>query len=164
MDKNTTKYITKKKKEMQRCHHLFIKTDDNCIRCLKCGLTNERIIMDELSKRKYDLLLIEFDPMLYSFYEMNDKVFNKEMSAGKKINFISEEVLTSNHPHILYKLALHINPLASCEELFIIMKRLDELETPEEKNKINKPEIIDLIDRYNSCLIRKRKTDNDNLL
>ena len=69
-------------------------------------------------------------------------------------NVISKEVIKTHQAGLLYKLALKINPTGTYEELFEIMKTLNELETNLEKWKLSKVEQCDnLLDRY-----KERKT------
>ena len=86
---------------------------------------------------------------------MFKKVFkNAYMRCGKSFdesvfNLISNEVLNTYHPRLLYELANLLNPNASQEEIFEIMKELEGLETSQEKLKLsNREQASGLIKRY----------------
>ena len=72
---------------------------------------------------------------------------------------MSKEVIKTHQAGLLYKLALKINPTGTYEELFEIMKTLNELETNLEKWKLSKVEQCDdLLDRYKERKVLIKKT------
>ena len=57
--------------------------------------------------------------------------------SRKSLNFLSQEVIDTLHPDLLYNLALQISPKASRKTIFDIMKQLHELETSQEKMRFS---------------------------
>ncbi len=156
---------------IQSCDHLFIKLKDSeriygfhstdcftipsIVSCLKCGLTNKYIEMNPIIRRKYLMFYRE----LKKYILENNRVFKEQFNHGWKhskyfdesvLNLISNEPLDSIHPSILYKIALFLQPNADNQELFNIMKHLHEIETPEERIRLNTSNVGDLIERYKS--------------
>lgn len=186
MNYNLKELESKKIEEMEKCNHLFVKlkegveysgfhssdygNDPHIVSCLHCGLTNKYIETDEINK-KYDVILRLRFPIYNCFVETNNKVFKKQFSfawrrCGKSFdnsvfNLISDEVLKSNHTKILYDLALKISPDGKNDEIFNIMKDLNEIETPIEKKEISSiNQTSELFDRYMSmrkALIYEKK-------
>ena len=167
-------YIKNKEKQMEECNHLFVKLKegqyysgfhssdcgyDPCIVvCLKCGLTNRFIEMDDIS-RDVDRHIRLINSYYNSFVEVNDKIFRKQFNlawerSGKSFddsvfNLISDEVFKSKHPQLLYKIAKEIDKTLDNEVLFNIMKTLHEIETPLERNQMNSlKQVNDLLERY----------------
>ncbi len=72
---------------------------------------------------------------------------------------MSDGVIRSDHPGVLYRIAKIIKPEADNDELFEIMLSLHQLETTEEKKKLNSPEEADeLIARYKESIKTYKKT------
>ena len=85
-----------------------------------------------------------FNETFQHSYSRGGKEFN-----NRDINLISDESLLTYHPGLLYRLALQINPLGDNEELFNIMKNLHQLETFQEKIRLQTEEqAISLLERY----------------
>ena len=76
-----------------------------------------------------------FAEIFENSYRRSGKIF-----INSDLNVISEECLPTNHPSLLYRLALLINPSGNNEELFLIMKQLHLLETPQERIRLKKEE------------------------
>lgn len=166
-------YINCRKEEIEQCPHLFLKLKDaeyvggfhssDCyddpaiVECVYCGLTNKFRKLEEdyfyhkLNSyyRKPTIESIMFMETFKNGYRRGGKSFDNSV-----FNVISKEVIKTHQAGLLYKLALKINPTGTYEELFEIMKTLNELETNLEKWKLSKVEQCDdLLDRY-----KERKT------
>lgn len=125
------KAMVAKKNEYEGCEHLFIKPKEGVVKCLKCGLTNYHICMDESVRAKYDRIAKRANPMKYFTLIINDEAFKKQYGYDWLIkpeeevfNLISSEIIKCDDPEFLYQEALNNNPDASKEELFNIMKEL----------------------------------------
>ena len=152
--------------EIENCNHLFVKLRDfdlslydnldlSIIECVHCGVTNkyqnlERVLQKyRKSLDIYMLSKLHYTSVDYKETTIETEMMNKIKDNGKKINMMSNEIIRSLHPGVLYQIAIMIKPNGSNEELFEIMQRLNELETSEEKNKLNSIEdATDLINRY----------------
>ena len=165
-------YINQRKEEMLNCNHLFLKLKDkeyvgsyhssDCcddsaiVECVYCGLTNKFKYLEEIFGEYDQNQTIEssmFDEIFKKGYRRSGKSFNDSV-----FNLISYDVIKTNHPQLLYKLALIINLKGTTEELFNIMSILNELETNLEKWKLSKVEQCnDLLKRYKErkVLIKK---------
>ena len=153
-----------KKTNMLNCQHLFvkIKEKDNSldsslidqnynsieVECVHCGLTNKFRQLEDFFRIKQMAL----DP--YRDKTLESKIFE---SLFKKVNLedeslitlISNDVLETYHPGLLYRLALTLNPNANLDELFAIMNALNSLETSQERLRLKKDEqATDLLKRY----------------
>ena len=154
------------------CDHIFVKIREgeyyygfhssdceytpSTVVCVKCGLTNEHIIMDPILRKHTDLFNSYLNPYYKKNIELNDIEFKRQFShgylrSGKYFNesvfkYMSSKVVPSKHVTELYKLAYYINPNGSNEELFEIMQKLHEIETPEERFRLINSE--ELLNRY----------------
>lgn len=183
MIKDDIKHTEKRIEEFKQCKHMFVKLKEGekywlgyhsseyyyepCkVECVHCGLTNKFI---DIERSLYDSeILIS---CLYNKNTIETQYFykffkNAFIRGGKSFNecvfhLISREVLPTCHPQLLYNLALYINPYGKKKELFEIMKKLHELETEEEKIRLQSEEqAIALVDRYytskSKCLVLKK--------
>lgn len=175
MDEKIRLFACNKESEMNECDHLFVKlkegisycgfhssdcgNDPITVICLKCGLTNRFILMDDID-RECDMILRYKNPYYKAYQEVNDRVFRKQFNhayrrGGKSFddsvfNLISKSVFKSNHPILLYNIAKSMNPSMHDTELFEIMKKLHEIETPKERLGLrSENEIKEVIERYN---------------
>ena len=165
--------VIKRKEEMEKCNHLFILLKEgewingfhssdccyepNIVECVHCGLTNkfmrieERVLFEYILHKislsadcKQMVETIGFLEKFGNFYQRGAKCFNE-----LPINLIKDEVLPTYHPALLYKLAVMINPSASLEGIFTIMKTLHSVETPHERLRLKTiQEVNDLLERY----------------
>lgn len=174
-------YMKKVELQMKNCNHLFVKLkkgqyyggfhssdceyDPAVVICLKCSLTNKYIEMDDISRQMERHIRI-INPYYDYMVKINDRIFREQFSnawsrGGKSFdesvfNLISNEVFKSNHSTLLYKIAKTITPDANDQEIFEIMKKLNEIETPEERDNLkNMEQAIDLIDRFNNIKVKK---------
>lgn len=162
--------------EIKHCNHLFVKLKEgetfvgfhasdyerepSIVECVHCGLTNKFKRMEEIFAEKDDKWLME---IIYGVHYDKESVETKLMRkvsregyrrGGKwfedrALNLMSEEVLSTHHATLLYKIAKTLNEKGTDEELFEIMKNLHELETASEKLKLSSIEDAkELIDRY----------------
>ena len=152
--------------EIRKCNHLFVKVrervnsydsnaDSRIIECVHCGLTNK--FMDlEHTLTKYNKSL---DYYVLTRYHNNDVTYNEctietllmnEMIKNNEpIRLMSEGIIRSLHPIVLYDIAKFLYPEESNEELFSVMKKLDEIETSEEKTRLCSIfDAKELIERY----------------
>ena len=152
--------------EIKNCNHLFVKLRDyntstydnldlSVVECVHCGVTNkyhdlERVMQKYRKSLDYYVLTHwHYTDVEYNEVTIESMMMDKIKDENKELNMISNEVLRSPHPGVLYKVAKMINKDAENEELFEIMKKLNQLETFEEKNKLNSvEEATDLIERY----------------
>lgn len=163
----------KRENKMKECNHLFVllgdyisssefivKEEENKqekYECVHCGLTNKF--------KPLENVFFSYYPFGYEFNErtLESKAFDqfilKSIKNNTPINLISNEVLPTYHPGLLYNLAAGISENASNEEIFDIMKILHNLETEEEKLRLsNIYQAKDLLERY--FMIKKE----DNIL
>ena len=170
MRKKTKEYTDFRIKEISSCNHLFVKIkegvsypgfhssdyeyDPSQVECVFCGLTNKHKYMEDLFYR-HDLV----EPWLYDRQSLETSFFNNYFRdyfrrSGKSFdescfNLISDGIISSYHPGLLYQIAVRINPDANNEEIVEIMKKLNELETNEEKMKLRTIDHAEnLIERY----------------
>ena len=161
-------YVLKRKEEIRNCNHLFVKLKegvysgafnssdcyyDPCeVECVYCGLTNKHEYLENYLKRiplgfSYKNETIEsemFKEVFKNAYRRSGKSFDETV-----FNLISNEVLNTYHPRLLYELANLLNPNASQEEIFETMRELKELETRQEELRLrNKEQASGLIKRY----------------
>ena len=89
-----------------------------------------------------------FEEVFKNSYAREGKSFN-----NSDINLISGECLRTCHPNLLYLLAIQINPNGSYQEIFDIMKKLNSLETSQERIRLQTVEQAnELIERYYKTL------------
>lgn len=167
LQEQTNESILKKKEKMSECNHLFVLLEQGSgddlnnsfrtIECVHCGLTNkfmqieERVLFEYILHKislsadcKQMVETIGFLEKFGNFYQRGAKCFNE-----LPINLIKDEVLPTYHPALLYKLAVMINPSASLEGIFTIMKTLHSIETPHERLRLKTiQEVNDLLERY----------------
>ena len=152
--------------EIENCNHLFVKVRDyntsyygdldlSAVECVHCGVTNKyRDLEKVMQKYRKSLDYYVLTHWHYTDVEYNDVtietiMMDKIKDENQELNMMSNEVLRSFHPGVLYEIAKIINEDAENYELFEIMKKLNELETFEEKNKLNSvEEATSLIERY----------------
>lgn len=156
--------------DITNCQHLFVKLSDgidyygfnssdcghipSTVLCLKCGLTNSFLEMEDFEKEYY--LSIPFYRQVSDLYNKTfiNQFRNAYKRGGKSFDenafcLISDEVFNVPHPILLYELAKKISPNADNEELFQIMKKLYDIETPEERLYLCDLSLSeDLIHRY----------------
>ena len=170
MRKKTKEYTDSRIQEMSSCNHLFVKIkegvsysgfhssdyeyDPSQVECVFCGLTNKHKYMEDLFYRKdiinswyYNRQSLEtsfFNNYFRDYFRRSGKSFDESC-----FNLISQDVIKSYHPGLLYQIAVRINPEADKEEIVEIMKKLNELETDEEKMKLRTiGHAENLIERY----------------
>ena len=143
-----------KRTNMQTCKHLFIKLKEKTyitdqkynhiiVECLHCGLTNKYRMLEDFFRIK------EIARKPYNERTIETKVYMEIIKDESDLPLISEEVLATNHPRLLYFLAKTIEPTAQDNELFTIMNELNNLETPEEKQRLRTYEqASSLLNRY----------------
>ena len=164
-----------RKEEIRKCNHLFVKLKEceeyygmdstdyyrtaHEVECVHCGLTNKFVILEELVEDShfnfyllgYNRQTIEtqmFEEVFKNSYAREGKSFN-----NSDINLISGECLRTCHPNLLYLLAIQINPNGSYQEIFDIMKKLNSLETSQERIRLQTVEQAnELIERYYKTL------------
>lgn len=156
--------LLRKGEEIYGCHSTDYYKGANEVECVHCGLTNRfnriELVLDsdyiEYSKRfrgmivsqtKYNRKTLEsemFEEIFKNLYYRSGKSFN-----NSSLNLISNECLLTNHPRLLYQLALKINPLAEDAKIFEIMKALHFLENSQERIRLQSEEhATSLISRY----------------
>lgn len=152
--------------EIKNCNHLFVKLRDfdtstyegldlSIVECVHCGVTNKFKELERVM-RKYpkslDLYMrnrLHYIDVDYNEETIESKLMDEIKNSNPILNLMSDEVIRTFHPGLLYRLANIINPTADDKELFDIMKELNNLETTEERNKLNNEnDAIELIDRY----------------
>ena len=152
--------------EIRSCNHLFVKLRDfdtstydgidlSVVECVHCGVTNKYKELERVMRKYRRSLEIYVRSRLHTTNaEYNDQTIESMLmdeikEHNGKLNLMSDEVIRTFHPGLLYRLANIINPTADDKELFGIMKELNNLETTEERNKLNNEnDAIELIDRY----------------
>lgn len=160
-DEETKKRI----KEIENCDHLFVKLKENkefidnpdatIIECVNCGVTNKYFELERTMmryRRSFEYYLVNTFHQLDIDY--NDTTIESAMmielrKKTNEFNLMSDEILRTFHPGLLYQIAKIINPSGTNEELFQIMKELNEIETTRERNKlIQVDDANELIERY----------------
>lgn len=152
--------------EINGCEHLFVKLRDydtsyydnldlSVVECVHCGVTNKYRDLERVMQKYrrsldyYVLTKWHYTNVEYNETTIETMMMNKIKDENNKLNMMSNEVLRSFHPGVLYQIAKSINPEADNTELFEVMKKLNELETFEERNKLNNLEdATSLIERY----------------
>ena len=152
--------------EISNCNHLFVKlrefnaeqNDNNLliVECVHCGVTNKYCDLERVMSRyrrsldyyvatNYHCINVE-----YMDNTIETRMMEEIKNSNTELNLMSDKILRSFHPGVLYRLAKMISPNADNDELFSIMQELNNIETFEEKNKLNNPsDATDLINRYN---------------
>ena len=154
--------------EINNCNHLFVKLRDsennNIVECVHCGVTNKyhelETTMTKCQKSLEYYVRTNLHLKDVSFNEMTieSMMMNKILENNPNISMLSDRVIRTDHPGLLYEIAKSINPDADTEELFEIMYALHELETVEEKKKLNSIEVSqELIKRYKESIKVLRK-------
>lgn len=153
--------------EIKNCNHLFVKLRDYdqssyypnvdlaVVECVHCGVTNKfKDLEYTLSKYRKSLEYYVLTRFHYVDVEYNESTIESIMINELSNEYISNHlmsnhVLRSSHPSVLYDIAKFLNNDGSNEELFSIMIELNNLESQEEKNKINSIfDAKELIERY----------------
>lgn len=157
-----------KKEKMLSCQHLLVKIKERTsdlmdlnynpieIECVCCGLTNKYLVLEDF----FFIKQMASNPDKYKTIESEvyKEVF-KDNNPHELFDFISTEVLETYHPGLLYQLAKTINPQAKNDELFLIMKKLNAIETPQEKLRLMKYEQSSaLLQRYHKTTKAKTLT------
>lgn len=156
----------KRIREIEQCNHLFVKlreqvsssdndADLSVIECVHCGVTNkykdlERVMQKYRRSMDYYVLTNwHYTDVTYNDVTIETLMIDKIKDANTQLPMMSNEILRSFHPGVLYQIAKFINPNADNTELFEMMEHLNGLETFEERNKLNNiSDAKDLIDRY----------------
>lgn len=152
--------------EINNCDHLFVKLRDydtsyydnldlSVVECVHCGVTNKYRDLERVMQKYrrsldyYVLTKWHYTNVEYNETTIETMMMNKIKDENQELNMMSNEVLRSFHPEVLYQIAKSINPEADNTELFEMMKKLNELETFEERNKLsNLEDATSLIERY----------------
>ena len=166
-------FIKQREREINDCNHLFLKIrkkeycgsyhSSDCmsipplLECVHCGLTNkfedhERVDIEIKMERgiygyrehQHTIETIMFHKIYKDAFIRCGKDFDES-----KLNIISDEVIRTDQARLLYELAKDINPKGKNEELFTIMKEINEIETDLEKFKLSKvSDCKELLIRY----------------
>lgn len=155
-------YLNEKENQMRNCHHLFVVVQKENIpnnplfvQCIYCGLTNKYLKKADKDLNNYERIhnSVFWDQYRYAYQE-KEKKFD-----SNAFNCISQETLYSKHLRELYNLAREIKPDATNEEIFVIMKRLKEIETRDEsiRTTLHRDDAIYLKSKYYKIEERKRK-------
>jgi len=162
--------------EVYGCHSTDYYKGANEVECVYCGLTNRFSKIELILDNDYNEYFKSFRGMLPSQTGYNRKTLESEMFEelfknsyyrnGKSfnnlsLNLISKECLLTYHPRLLYRIALQVNPLGSNEEIFEIMKTLHNLETPQERIRLQAVEqVVTLLSKYDiskpKSLVKKK--------
>ena len=152
--------------EIKSCNHLFVKLRDfdtstydgldlSVVECVHCGVTNKYKELERVMKKYqrsldfYVLTKLHYTNVQYNEQTIESKMMDEIKAENNELNMMSDDVIRTFHPGVLYKIAKIINPEAENAELFEIMQELNKLETTEEKNKLNNTfDATDLIRRY----------------
>lgn len=180
--RTSEEYTMKRKEKIRNCNHLFVRLkegettpgfnssdyyyDPSHVECVHCGLTNKYESFEEMFSR-YPRKSYFFRKNKTIESEMFGEFFKENYCRGGKsfdesaFNLISEEVLPTYHPGLLYKLAMEINPEASMEGIFETMKQLHSLETRQESLRLQEIEQAqELLARYHQNKKSKRLGKN----
>ena len=154
-------------KEIRNCNHLFVKLRENeksiysshdipTIECVHCGVTNKYVDLEYTLNKfpkslEYYVLTrfhhtnIEYNECTIETEMMNEICYNKE-----SISLMSDKIVRTLHPSVLYHIAKLLYPDDDNEKLITVMQKLSDLETPEERNGLCSIfDAKELIDRYN---------------
>ena len=87
--------------------------------------------MDIVQRKKYDQIVRRINPVKFYTLIINDEVFNNTFRKCsnemiEEYNLISNEVFNADDIEMLYKEAKENYPAASNEEIFDIMKKLND--------------------------------------
>ena len=155
----------KRVKEIENCDHLFVKLRENkefidnpdatLLDCVNCGVTNKFFELESRMmryRRSFEYYLFNIVHKLdidYNDTTIESTMMIKLRQKTHEFNLMSDEILRTFHPGLLYQIAKVINPSGTNEELFHIMKELNELETTKERNKLSQiDDANELIERY----------------
>lgn len=148
-----------KREKMLSCNHLFVKLKREQkeyqilseVECVHCGLTNKYHSLENFFRIK------QMASDQYKERTLESILFDEIMNIPN-LNLISDEVIETNHPGLLYQLALTINPEANQDELFTIMNTLHNLENEQERLHLRRPEQSSaLLKRYKSATSKTLK-------
>lgn len=160
--------------QISKCNHLFVvlrksktistvfytspeeKFITEKVECVHCGLTNKFFELDR--EELYNSLNHRYlGPSIESkiFIEIEQNARSPFSFNHKKLNLISEKILSSDHISLLYNLAISLNPNGTNEELFNIMAELHNLETTQER--LGPEQAGYLLERYKN--IKTGKTE-----
>ena len=151
--------------EIRECKHLFVKLKDIregdneqntiVVECVHCGVTNKyrdlekTLLKYQKSLDYYIITAFHRTDFEYNSATIETLMMNEIEQSGEKIELMSNDVIRTLHPGLLYQLAKQIKPDSTNEELFIIMKELNELESNREKNQLSNIDDTDeLVQRY----------------
>ena len=151
--------------EIANCNHLFVKIkesqdnldeDTTIIECVYCGVTNKYRILENTLLKKipksleyYIMTKYHCKDVEYRESTIETEMMDKLERSGKELPLMSDEVIRTNHPNVLYTLARRLHPGATNEELFQIMKELNKLENSSEKQRLNTiDDAMELVLRY----------------
>lgn len=156
--------VLKKGQETFGFHSSDYTKEADAVECVHCGLTNKFKALEFLLSENYNEFTKSFSGMIPSFTrynkrtlesEMFDKIFEKFYTRGMKsfnnsrLNLISDEVLYTEHPGLLYKLALLINSEGNNKDIFEIMKKLHSIENEQERIRLYSiDQAQELLNRY----------------
>lgn len=161
-------YEDLRREQISKCNHLFVvlrksktiptvfytspeeKFITEKVECIHCGLTNKFFELDreELHNPINDRYLgASIESKIFT--EIVPNARNPFGFNNKKLNLISEKILSSDHVSLLYNLALSLNPNGTNEELFDIMTELHNLENTQERLRLRTLEQAGyLLERY----------------
>lgn len=164
--------LLRKGKITYGCHSTDYYYDADEVECVHCGLTNKFNKLETTLSTSYNQTFCSFNGMLPSPTKYMKKTIESEMFEeifresylregktfnNRTLNLISDEPLLTCHPKILYRLALIINSKGNNEELFVIMKKLHLIETPQEKIRLQVEEqAVLLLERYYNLISPKK--------
>ena len=154
--------MEKRLKEINNCEHLFvilkksgnnININSDIFECVHCGVTNKYSDIEKTALKYHNTIeyymLHNKNEIEYNNVTLESVMMKQIIKTGKSLNLLSEKVIRTSHPSILYQIALIINKEATNDEIYEIMYELNELETFKEKNSLlSIDDIKDLIDRY----------------
>ena len=167
--------------EINNCNHLFVKLRDydktefsninlTVYECVHCGVTNKFMDLETtIPKYRKSAKYFILTKLHYTDFEFKNITNESIMMNGISIDYInnnlmSDKVLRSLHPGILYDIARLINEDATNEELFDIMEELHNLETIEERKKLNTIfDAKELIERYFNTIDKEYISDTEDI-
>lgn len=160
--------------EIRNCNHLFVKLREKnvdateniaIVECVHCGVTNKyqdvekTVIRFRKSLEYYLLTKFKKNNIEYNSETIETMMMREILNVDDNINMLSKEGIRTLHPGLLYQLAKRIHEDASDEEIFLIMQKLNDLETASEKIKLlSVDDASNLLGRYNKqnkILIKK---------
>ena len=164
----------KRVNEINNCNHLFVKLrdygDSIVYECVHCGVTNKfRDLEVTIPKYRKSIEYFVLSKLHYTNFEFKDITTESLMMDKLDTNYINNNLMSNNvlrsfHPGLLYDIARIINDDASNEELFNIMLELNDLETLEEKKKLNTIfDAKELIERYFKNIDKEYISDTEDI-